>query len=778
MQNLSKFHYIIFLLLFSLSANLYAQLKSDSLKLELSKAVEDSVKIKLMLDLCWDLKSVEGKKALEYGNNGLKLAIQTKNYKFQAIAFKNIGVIYLFTGDYDKAEEFHLKALKIFNSINNTKGISGCHNNLGMIYGIKGDFILAVEHYEKSLIIDKKTNNLNGIASSLINLGNVFQKQGNYNQAIEYYIDVLKIREELNDKTGIADVYNNIGALNEKQNEYDNALKNYQKALILYIETQNKLKSSNVLHNIGFVLSRQQQYTKAIEYYFQALEIRKDYGAKKGIASTTLNIGELYQKIKKYQEAYSYYSESLILYSDIDSKPGISDAYAAIGSYYKDIHKYNEAIEYFEKAINIAKELKLRLNLQKIYKELSLVYASWSKYNKAYEYRLLYGQMKDSLTNEKNSNKIIELQLQFEFEKHQKEKELEGQIEKLRTIKELNTQKIINYSLIGGLTTLIIIAFFVYRAYKAKQKDNLLLKEQKDQIYQKNEELHLYQEELISQKENLQIQKDIVTNHRDKIALQKQKITDSIQYALRIQQALLPPEKIFTEVFSDHFLFNQPKDIVSGDFYWLKSFNDKIYIAVADSTGHGVPGAFMSLLGISFLNEIVSSPNNINAAGVLNKLRNHLKKSLNQKGNETEARDGVDIALCIIDKSTNEIQFAGAYNPLIIIKEAKKGNKSNLIELKGDKMPIGIHFKEKDSFTNQIIKVNSSDKFYLFTDGYLDQFGGLHGRKFLLKKFKELLLEIHNLPMEEQRNRLLKAYEDWKEDREQIDDILIFGFSI
>ncbi|MEN8120390.1 MAG: tetratricopeptide repeat protein [Bacteroidota bacterium] len=731
-----------------------------------------------MLDICWDLKSVEGKEALKYGNKGLKLAIQTKNYTLQSIALKNIGVINLFTGDYDKAEEYHLKALKIFNSINNSEGISGCHNNLGMIYAIKGDFISAVKHYEKSLVIDKKTNNINGIANSLTNLGNVFQKQGNYNQAIEYYIEVLKIREKLNDKTGIADVYNNIGALNEKQHEYDKALQNYQKALILYIESQNRRKSSNVLHNIGFVLSTQEHYTQAIEYYFQALEIRKEYGAKKGIASTTLNIGELYQKLNKYNEAYRYYSESLKLYNEIDSKPGISDAYTSIGSYYKDIHKYNKAIEYFEKAIRIAKELELRLNIQRIYKELSLVYASWSKYTKAYEYRLLYEQMKDSLSNEKNSKRIIELQLQFEFEKHQKELELEGQLEKLRKIKELNKQKIINYSLIGGLTTIIIIAFFVYRAYKIKQKDNLLLIEQKNQIHEKNEELHLYQEELISQKEDLQVQKDIVTNHRDKIALQNQKITDSIQYALRIQEALLPPEKFFTEIFSDHFLFNQPKDIVSGDFYWLKSFNDKIFIAVADSTGHGVPGAFMSLLGISSLNEIVNNSNNDNAAAILNKLRNHLKNSLNQKGNKTESRDGIDIALCIIDKSTNKIQFAGAYNPLIIIKDAKNENHDNLIELKGDKMPIGLHFKEKDSFTNQIIKIDSSDKFYLFTDGYLDQFGGLHGRKFLLNRFKKLLLEIHNLPMAEQKIGLLKAYEDWKEDKEQIDDILILGFTI
>ncbi|OQX98789.1 MAG: hypothetical protein B6I20_10665 [Bacteroidetes bacterium 4572_117] len=385
--------------------------------------------------------------------------------------------------------------------------------------------------------------------------------------------------------------------------------------------------------------------------------------------------------------------------------------------------------------------------------------------------------MKDSLINENSSNKIVELQLQFEFEKHQKELEIERQKEKLNTIKELNRHKIISYSLMGGLSTLVIIVFLAYRAYRTKKKDNLLLKVQKDQISQKNEELQLYQEELISQKENLQVQKDMVTNHRDKIAFQNQKITDSIQYALRIQQAILPPKEQITKVFSEHLLLNLPKDIVSGDFVWLKTFENKIIIAVADSTGHGVPGAFMSLLGISFLNEIVNKTDKIDAAGILNKLRNKLKSSLNQKGNKTEAKDGIDLALCVIDKSSNKLQFAGAYNPLVIIKK-DSNNDYFLTEYKGDKMPIGIHFKEKESFTNHIIEINRSDKFYMFSDGYLDQFGGLHGRKFLISKFKQLLFKVHDLPMAEQRIRLITALNEWKENREQVDDILVFGFSV
>ena len=773
MYNHRKIFLILFLFIITFSA--FAQLKTDSLENELSKASQDSVKIKLMLDLCWDLKSANSEKALNYANKALELSKKTKNYRFQAIAIKNTGVIKLFTGDYDKAESLHLEALNIFKSINNEKGISGCYNNLGMISGLKGNFTKAVEYYKNSLKIDEQTNNKSGVASSLTNLGNIFQKQGNYDKAIEYYIKVLKIREEMGDKVGIADVYNNVGALNEKQREYDSALKNYQKALILYVETENKRKSANSLTNIGAVLAKQQQYTKALEYYYQALEIRKKYGAQKGIAATILNIGEINQELKNFKKAFESYNQSLKIFTKIKSKPGIANTYQSIGSYYKDLGEHNKSIENLNKALSISKDLELRLDLQEIYKEFSLVYANWHKYPKAYEFRLLYEKMKDSLTTEDNSRKIIEMQLQFEFEKQQKALELKGELDKLKTQKELNQQKIINYALFGGLFALLIIAFLIYRAYSIKNKDNLLLAEQKNQIHQKNEELRLYQEEIISQKEYLQIQNDLTNTQLEEIERKSQKINDSIHYASRIQKALLPPEEKLAAIFPNYFLLNKAKDIVSGDFYWLKTFGNKIFLAVADSTGHGVPGAFMSLLGISFLNETVKNPDNKNAAEILNNLRTLLKKSLNKQGNKSKTGDGIDIAFCIIDKKKNEIQFSGAYNPIIIIKKDKITNENRLIELKGDKMPIGSHIKEETPFSNHSVKYNQHDQLYLFTDGYLDQFGGLDGRKFLLNKFKQVLLEICNLPMTEQKNKLLKIYEEWKEDRDQIDDILILG---
>ncbi len=771
MDNCKQLIFGFILLIVSIS--LSAQSRIDSLQNVLNNSQADTTKTRILLDLSWRLKSDDGNKALNYANEALKLARKNNDTKSQATALKIIGIVNLFQGEYDKSEQFHKDALALFLALSDSKGISACYNNLGIIHEFKGEFAKAVEQYKNSLEINKKINNRRGIAGCYTNLGNIFQLRGNYQQSIDYYLKSLKIVESINDSESAADVYNNIGGLNEKLSELDNALKNYQKALILYIESNTKDKMANALNNIGRVLSAQKQYSKSIEYYLQALELRKEYGSKKGIASTNLNIGEVYLNIEKYNQAFKYINESLNTFKEIEIKPGVCDAYNLLGEYYRKKGKFKKAIEQLENAVEIAKQIGYKPSLQDNYELLSTVYADWKKFPKAYKYRLLYEQTKDSLTNEKNSNNITELQMQYEFEKSLKEYELQSKIEQIKTTEALKKQKIISWALITGLILILIIAFIIYRAYKRKQKDNLLLQKQKNEINNINEELKTYQEELISQKEHLIENQKIIEKNLNKISKQNQKITDSIQYALRIQNALLPDENGFSKAFADYFILNMPKDIVSGDFYWLKIYENKIYIAVADSTGHGVPGAFMSLIGISFLNEIIKNKESHTAAGILNQLRNHLKSALNRKDDHTKTGDGIDIALCVIDVSKKEIQYAGAYNPLIIIND-----RNELSIVKADKMPIGKHHKEKTSFTNNRFNYSAGDRFYLFTDGYLDQFGGVQGRKFLMNNFKNLLLKICNLPMQEQKNKLIQKFNNWKEDYEQVDDILIIGFKL
>ncbi|MCK5823366.1 MAG: SpoIIE family protein phosphatase [Bacteroidales bacterium] len=288
--------------------------------------------------------------------------------------------------------------------------------------------------------------------------------------------------------------------------------------------------------------------------------------------------------------------------------------------------------------------------------------------------------------------------------------------------------------------------------------------------------IHIREKKLIKEKMILE-QKVVertaeVVKQRDQISEQKKNITDSIQYASRIQRALLPSEEYREEILPDHFILFRPRDIVSGDYYWMKQKNGKTIVVAADCTGHGVPGAFMSMLGVAFLNEIANRDDINEANEILNSLRTHVIKALHQTGKEGESKDGMDIALCVIDADRKKMQFAGAYNPLYLIRN------NELIQVKADRMPIGFYFKEGVDFKNNEVNLEKDDKLYIFSDGFADQFGGKDGRKFMSKKFKQLLTDINQKPMSVQHDILDTTIDKWRGDIEQIDDVLIVGLKI
>lgn len=296
----------------------------------------------------------------------------------------------------------------------------------------------------------------------------------------------------------------------------------------------------------------------------------------------------------------------------------------------------------------------------------------------------------------------------------------------------------------------------------------MLFKWRTQRLIKAKEELELEVQrrtsEILKQKEEIEAQ-------RDEIQSKNKNITDSILYARRIQSAMLPPDDFINELLPSLFILYKPRDIVSGDFYWIQQINNKIYLVAADCTGHGVPGAFMSMLGISTLQQIVTNDNpDIKASEILNQLRDTVKKALRQTGKTGEAQDGMDMALCIYEKEAHKLQFAGANNPLIIIRN------NEIVKYKADKMPIGIYKHDQTDFTNHCIELQPNDAVYIFTDGFEDQFGGPQGRKFLAKHFYELLSTISKLPASEQQYTLENTIESWRGDNEQIDDILVLGF--
>ncbi|MCF6241719.1 MAG: SpoIIE family protein phosphatase [Bacteroidales bacterium] len=339
---------------------------------------------------------------------------------------------------------------------------------------------------------------------------------------------------------------------------------------------------------------------------------------------------------------------------------------------------------------------------------------------------------------------------------------------------------------------------YISRIAKMNEELEEKVKQRTKKIEAQKQKIEMQKAEVEAQRDEIEQQRDYVIKQRDIVAHHKRAITDSIEYAGNIQRALLPPEELFNRYLKEYFILYKPKDIVSGDFYWLykKKDNDKkLLIAAADCTGHGVPGAFLSMLGISYLNEIVIDKDEFNPATILNQLRDKIIKSLHQTGEAGKSKDGIDIALCSIDFENLIIEFSGAYNPLYIIREniddnllheykdkadyiiSNYGN-SILIEIKADKIPIGISPKKMNTFSSKRFRLKKGDEIFLFSDGYVDQFGGSKRLKFLYKRFRESLAKMYGITMKEKQKKLEAIHSKWKGKEKQIDDILIIGIRI
>jgi serine phosphatase RsbU (regulator of sigma subunit) len=320
-------------------------------------------------------------------------------------------------------------------------------------------------------------------------------------------------------------------------------------------------------------------------------------------------------------------------------------------------------------------------------------------------------------------------------------------------LKQIEKQKLITYFVVVALILVTGLGYFIYVNYRNKKKANEILEE-------KNRLITL-------QKEEIQEQKEVAEMQRDQITYQKKHIADSIHYALRIQRAIIPSLELFTDEI-EHFVLYKPRDIVSGDFYWVNKKDNLWVVIAADCTGHGVPGAFMSMLGVSFLNEIVINKHIHKPDQILNELRDNIIIALKQSGAESGVKDGMDISVCAIDFNTGILEWAGANNPLFLVQNGE------LNHVKADKMPVAIHDR-MDPFTLNTFKLNKGDSFYTFSDGYVDQFGGENQKKFLSKNFKDVIMSMQDKSMYEQGLKLDEVFEEWKKDVEQVDDVTVIG---
>jgi tetratricopeptide (TPR) repeat protein len=773
--------------------------KIDSLKNELKYAKEDTNKVKLLLKLGMQYEYSIPDTAMFYNQKALNLSQKINLKKFIADCYLSFGIVHRLQGANDTALVYFHKTLKIRKELDDKKGISDCYDNIGIVHTDQGSYNKALEYYFKALKMAEEKSYKHGMSSILINIGNTYYRLGSYDKAIEYYSKALKIQTELGNKREISSCYNNLGNTYTISGSYDKALKYYFKALKIKEEQGNNRGMINGYNNIGIVHSSQGSYDKALEYYLKALKIAEEMGFKAGMLKCYNSIGSINIIQNSYDKALKYYFNALKIAEEIASKVGISESYNNIGFVYESLNSYEKALEYYFKALKIDEETGYKYGIANGYlcisginitlydstalnknqrlsyltkaveygtksinlaKEIGAIqaeryaatylmyaYRKLGNYKKALEFADVYIEAKDSMFNEEKTKTIQEMQTKYETEKKEQQIVLQ-ETELAKKDIEIKQQETVRKALIIGLGAFVLIIILVIYAYIQKRKSNIKITRQKDIIEE-----------------------------------QKEEITASIHYAKRIQSAILPPQEMLNKALPDHFVLFKPKDIVSGDFYWMKQINNHTIITAVDCTGHGVPGAFMSMLGSAFLTEIVKNENITKASDILNELRNHIKTALRQEGVTGEAKDGMDMALCVIDHENMKMQFAGAYNPLYLIR--KNSHDFELTEYKGDRMPIGIHLTEKDSFINNEIDLAKDDRFFIFSDGFADQFGGPDSKKFMSKNFRKLLLEIQDKPMQEQALVLDKTIEDWKaspdangEPHEQMDDILVIGVRV
>jgi serine phosphatase RsbU (regulator of sigma subunit) len=669
---------------------------------------------------------------------------------------KNIGANYQRLNNFDSAIYYYTKGATLAKEVNNLEFYSSIVYNLSLVNLRIGNYQQALNYALDALAYDRKLGNAENLAASLNSVALIYQEWGIYDKSLAYRLESIKISEESNNLVEIANGNYNLGSLYLKIGKQEQALKYFELAknkyetLLVETPTELNLKQglSESIYSIGGIYIYKQEYQKALTNFNRALQIKNTIGDKVGIGNCYYQIGLTNFLENNYETSIQNLFQALQYKNLVADKKGLALVYFRIGSVYYHQAKLTQAETFLRKSIPEAQEINDKEVLRESYKILYQLYNGKKKYKEALTYHKLFKAYTDSILNEHTIKTVEEISIRYETDKKEKENVILQRDNEIQTL-TIQKQKSLGFYLIGVIVLVVSILIILYLLYRSKRKTNKIIS---------------YKNTLLG-KQNAQIAKQ-----KHVIEEKNLHLTDSIQYAKRIQNSMLSDVLQLNNVLNDAFILFKPKDIVSGDFYWFGEKDGKFIIAAIDCTGHGVPGAFMSMLGNSFLNQIVLNKGITAPDIILKELSQEVQIALKQE--ETNNRDGMDMALCTIDLKTNQVEFAGAKNPLIFIQQ------KNVERIKGDKAPIGYSHYNDTPFHKHQINCQESTCLYLFSDGYIDQFGGPNGRKFMIKQFQSLLEEIHEKPMAQQKEILDKHIEDWMKNEDQIDDILVIGFKI
>jgi len=555
------------------------------------------------------------------------------------------------------------------------------------------------------------------------------------NKALDFALKAREVSANIDYKSGVAYSFRCSGAAYSLVSQFQIGLADLQKAFVLFFELENKQAIATTLRNIGNIYKALNQIEKSLEHYYNALRFAKEVDDQQGVAYIYGHIGDAKFMLQNYDMALDFMYRAIEIHSERGDDFGLANSYIILGNIYLATDQHQKAFGYILQAINKSNKINHLRGIADANSSLGNFYRDQKNYAKA----LYQHQIAMSAATEMGEKLLISRIYKNISETYK----ASGNFEKaLETYTRYDEVKSYVQNANNEITVRTLQAQF-----------ELEQSEKEKEIYKfKNIEL---------------------ANANKLIESKNKDITDSIKYAKHIQEAILPERNYMKQYLQDFFIFYKPKDIVSGDFYWFLEKNDLLYIAAVDCTGHGVPGAFVSIVGGNILNQVVRQNNFTDAAEILNSVNTMFNMSIRQTFEESVVKDGMDLVLCVINKEKMEVNFAGAYNPLYIVRN----NEINIY--KGNKFPIGIFIgDEVKKFASQTLPIQKDDVIYLFSDGYVDQFGGNDNKKLMHKRFRDLILENCQLPMKLQHYNFELFFENWKGNREQVDDILLIGLRI
>lgn len=658
-----------------------------------------------------------------------------------------------------EALDDYYEALERYKEKGETKRIELTYNNIATVYNAMLYYENAISAFTEALN-NCSSEDIESLAKYNSKIADAYMNMEKLQEAVNFYEKTINLEENQGNTSELVTSLNNLSTIQLKLGNFGDAEATIDKALDFNNIDDDNFKSALLFNNLGNVFYNSKDYDKAIENYEKSIANSSTSGNYRSNAIALHNLGLIYLEKKDIEKAKEKFKESLKIAEENGFGDIISKNYYMIS---QAVAEKIECVEDFEEY----QELMFQSN-SVILNDNSPILDFQSKYISDYS--------KEELIAELNQ-KDIEIQKQKEVVKEQNLKNELLLLEKQITENQNKRQRKAIIYLIFGIVLILGLGLLALRESILKRKANQALTDKNAQILMQNEEIKAQAEELLDKNEK-------ILEQNQNIEKANKKILASIVYAKNIQTAVLPSEKILNSYLKDYFVLYKPKDVVSGDFYWASKKNDDIFIVAADCTGHGVPGAMMSMLGITLLNEVVNVSNITETGKIIDKLREMVIYLLNTRVEDTEiddedkiTRDGMDLALLKLDLVNDKVYFTGAENPLVIVREKE------LIEIEADYMAVGattLSLQNKN-FTTNCVEIKKNDMLFIFSDGYADQFGGpkeKRPKKFLKRNMYNLFIEISDNKPSEQKDILDKKFETWKGENKQIDDVLVIGFRV